>query len=197
MSVSSISRTSSILQTSAVSSTASVNDVAQIDGPEPAGVSQMADRMKQLEELSKSDPEKFKKVMTSLADQIQEQADQADQAGDGRASLLSEMAQKFKQAADTGDVSALQPPRPPQGGSPSQRAKGCLRAVHGAAVVRSRPAHPEHSGTVRLLVRSAMRRPGPWGAVVTPPGLPVAHERRQAGSPPLRRSARVRRALLQ
>jgi hypothetical protein len=123
MSVSSVISTSSILQTSTVSSTASVSDVAQIDRPESAGVSQMADLMKQLEELSKSDPEKFKKVMSSLADQIQEQADQAEQAGDGRASLLNEMAQKFKQAADTGDVSALQPPKPPQGWSPPQRAK--------------------------------------------------------------------------
>jgi hypothetical protein len=124
MNVSRIGSLTSVAQTTAVTSTDSVNDVAQLDGPEPAGVSKMADLMKQLEELSQSDPEKFKKVMSSLAKQLQEQADAAGQAGDGGAGFLQELAQKFQQAADTGDVSALQPHRPPQGGSPPpQRAK--------------------------------------------------------------------------
>lgn len=124
MNVRSVSSASSVLSTTGVASTSSVNDVAQLEGPEPAGVSKMADLMKQLQELAESDPEKFKEVMASLAEQLQEQADAASQAGDGGAGFLSELAQKFQEAADTGDVSALQPPRPPQGGAPPpQRAK--------------------------------------------------------------------------
>jgi phage repressor protein C with HTH and peptisase S24 domain len=124
MNVTGIRSASEVLQTTAVSSTDSVSQVTQLDGPEPAGVSKMADLMKQLEELSQSDPEKFKEVMSSLAEQVQQQADAADEAGDGGAGFLGELAKKFQQAADTGDVSALKPPQPPQGGSPPpQRAK--------------------------------------------------------------------------
>jgi hypothetical protein len=114
MNVSSVSGTSALLQTSAVSTTLDASDLTGVAGTESSGISAMADLMKQLQSLSESDPDKFKKVMASLSKQLESAADSAQ---GGEAGALKDMAQKFADAAESGDLSSLKPPERPHTGS--------------------------------------------------------------------------------
>jgi hypothetical protein len=78
-----------------------------------AGMSKMAETMKSLSELQSSDPDKFKDVTASIAKSLEELA--KDQSGED-ASRLTELAEKFKQASESGTMDSLQPPPPPSGG---------------------------------------------------------------------------------
>lgn len=64
----------------------------------------------ELAALQQSDPEKFKQVVGQIADQLSQAA--SSQTG-AAANKLSELADKFKTAAESGDLSALQPPAHP------------------------------------------------------------------------------------
>jgi hypothetical protein len=70
-------------------------------------LSKPAAMMKKLESLQQSDPAKFKEVMTNISESL---ASAAESASGESASRLSEMAQKFASAAETGDLSSLKPP---------------------------------------------------------------------------------------
>ena len=72
-----------------------------------------------LQQLAESDPEQFETLMTDIADQIEEAAESA--TDEDQSSMLKEMAQNFRDAAESGDVSALRPPPPPK---PSDNANG-------------------------------------------------------------------------
>jgi hypothetical protein len=63
--------------------------------------------MKKLQDLQKSDPEKFKKVAAQIATKLRAAA--KNQSG-GSASALNKMADDFDQAAKTGEM-----PKPPSG----------------------------------------------------------------------------------
>jgi len=127
MNVSTVSSTSALLQTSAVSSSSTVSDLTSVDGDDSSGVSRMGDLMSQLQSLSESDPKKFKEVMKSLSKQLESAADSAQ---GGEAGFLKDMAQKFADAAESGDLSSLKPPegkdRP--SGPPPQKAKAAYEA---------------------------------------------------------------------
>ena len=115
-STSSLSATLEILSTrlsqnSSVSSTDSVNgDSSGLSGP--------AELFKKLEALSKSDPAKFKQATQEISDKLTEEAD--SETDPGAKEMLTGLAAKFKTASQTGDASALKPPRgsPPAGGPP-------------------------------------------------------------------------------
>ena len=70
-------------------------------------VSDFASVMNSLQELSQSDPTKFKEVMGSVASTLQ--ADASNATG-SQAQFLSQLADKFQQASQTGSMSPLQPP---------------------------------------------------------------------------------------
>ncbi|HTN54383.1 MAG TPA: hypothetical protein VML50_18390, partial [Anaeromyxobacter sp.] len=100
---------------SSATSVASVDlsqvDLTQIDpsGLPPATQSSISPEgglMGELSELSQSDPSKFKAVMQEIAEKLQGEASQA--SGD-KAQALGNLADKFDQAAQTGDMSSLQP----------------------------------------------------------------------------------------
>ncbi|WP_148087711.1 hypothetical protein [Gemmata obscuriglobus] len=72
-----------------------------------------------LKELAAEDPEKFKAVAADIATKLKEAAEKASDATGsvaGPSSLLSDLAAKFETAAETGDVSVLEPPSQGPGG---------------------------------------------------------------------------------
>ena len=70
-----------------------------------------------LQELAKSDPEKLKEVCANIADKLKS----ASESSNGRDSkMLTDLAQKFQNVADGGDVSQLKPPEPPSFGDGAQ-----------------------------------------------------------------------------
>lgn len=68
-------------------------------------LSKMGQLMSQLQDLEASDPAKAKQVLSSISDQLSAKAS-ASGTSDPH---LQELADKFKQAADTGDLSGLKP----------------------------------------------------------------------------------------
>jgi hypothetical protein len=70
-------------------------------------LSRLGDLMSKLQDLETSDPAKAKQVLTSIATAL---SDKATSSGDPH---LTELADKFTEAAKTGDLSALQPHGPP------------------------------------------------------------------------------------
>ncbi|MDY3559743.1 hypothetical protein R5W23_000901 [Gemmata sp. JC673] len=88
-----------------------VGDTADISGPGKLFAA--------LKELAAEDPEKFKAVAADIATKLKEAAETAsDSSGSaaGPSSLLSDLAAKFEKAAETGDVSVLEPPSQGPGG---------------------------------------------------------------------------------
>lgn len=71
-----------------------------------------------LQELAKSDPEKLKQVCADIAQKLKS-ASESD-SGSGSNKMLSDLAQKFQNVADGGDVSQLKPPEPPSFGDSGQ-----------------------------------------------------------------------------
>ena len=107
MNVSSISSTAVAQSTSSVSlaQTPSPADASSAtDASSSTRFSKMGDLMKQLQSLATSDPAKAKSVMSTIASQL---TDKANATGDSR---MKALADKFSQAAQTGDMSSLQPP---------------------------------------------------------------------------------------
>ncbi len=93
-------------QTSGSTSTNASNDTPS-DGVD---FSQVAQLFKELQKLQSTDPAEFKKVLTDAAQKLKDAAGQ--QSDPTAASFLTNLADKFQQAADTGDLSVLKPPAP-------------------------------------------------------------------------------------
>lgn len=83
----------------------------QMNGPNPAEMSGPAQLFSKLQQLLDEDPEKFKEVMNQIADKFEEAAGEVED-GDMKQMLL-EMAEKHRSVAESGDLSQLQPQRPP------------------------------------------------------------------------------------
>jgi hypothetical protein len=102
MSISSISSSSTLAQTAAVSQVAA-SSVAASSAPSESSAasstsfSQMGQLMSQLQSLEQSDPTKAKSVLAQIGSDLQ--------------STNPQLASKFTQASQTGDLSALQPPK--------------------------------------------------------------------------------------
>jgi hypothetical protein len=71
-----------------------------------ASVSPVGKLFSQLAQLQQSDPARFKTVLTDIANKLQA-AGQQDGGAQGQA--LADLASKFQQAAQTGDLSSLKP----------------------------------------------------------------------------------------
>ena len=79
-------------------------------GDDHARVSKMGEFMKQLETLRTTDPAQFKEVTAAIGNSLSELA--KSQSSDA-AAMLSDLANKFTQASNTGEISALKPSGPP------------------------------------------------------------------------------------
>src|SRR5947207_621996 len=92
--------TSSSASTSASPSSAAspLSDTADISGP--------GQLFSLLQQLQQTDPTKFKQVTGDIASQLQSAAQQ--QGSTGASGFLTQLADKFQQASQTGDISSLQ-----------------------------------------------------------------------------------------
>jgi len=64
--------------------------------------------MAKLQKLKETDPDKFKEVCNNISSKLKSEA---DTSGDTK---LTELANKFSDVANGGDLSQLAPPKPPQ-----------------------------------------------------------------------------------
>ena len=106
-----INSTNSVSSVSATESdTGSAAGIAglQAMSADSASISKPGDLMAKLQKLKETDPDKFKEVCTSIAEKL---SSAAESSGDTK---LSEMADKFTDVANGGDISQLAPPKPPQ-----------------------------------------------------------------------------------
>jgi hypothetical protein len=72
-----------------------------------------------LKELASQDPAKLKGVLSDIAGKLK-----AASAGGGPDSFLSKLASAFDAASQTGDLSGLEPPKPPTSGAGTYGASG-------------------------------------------------------------------------
>lgn len=100
-SINGVSTGSQILasQTTAASSTSSVTT-------DSTDISPFAAAMAQLQQLQQSNPTQFKSVMSNIADTL---TTDAQSASGSKAQMLTDLANKFSQAAQTGQMPDLQP----------------------------------------------------------------------------------------
>jgi hypothetical protein len=94
--------------------TAAAQSASGVTTTDSAQLSPMANLMNQLQQLQQSDPNKFKSVMSTIADTLK--AD-AQNATGPQAQRLDALADKFSQAAQTGQMPDLQPKGQPHGAS--------------------------------------------------------------------------------
>jgi hypothetical protein len=88
------------------STTASTSTSARTSS-DSVGVSPFAQLMQQLQQLQTTNPTEFKQVMSDGATQLQAAA--AQSTDPSQVAFLNNLAAKFQTAADTGNVSAIQP----------------------------------------------------------------------------------------
>ena len=99
-----LSEISTFNKTQASTATASTSPTTSRDS---VGVSQFAQVMQQLQQLQTSNPAEFKQVMSDAASQLKTAAAQA--TNPAQATFLTDLSDRFQKAADTGNLSALQP----------------------------------------------------------------------------------------
>ena len=108
------------LLASQVSSTSGTGKVGHMPPPPPMGMtgevdgidmSKPGEMFSQLEKLQKSDPAKFKQVVSDIADKLE--AASKDSTAEGASSMLSDLAAKFRDVANGGDISEIKPPESP------------------------------------------------------------------------------------
>jgi hypothetical protein len=87
--------------------TASTGSTAAVSG-DSVNFSQVGQLFQELQQLQTSDPTALKKVLEDAATKFSTAAQQATDPT--QASVLSNLADRFQKAADTGDLSALQKP---------------------------------------------------------------------------------------
>lgn len=80
-------------------------------GMDSSQMSNPAEFFNKLKDLQSSDPEKFQQVVSSIADKLEEASKDEDLSS--ASSMLSDLAAKFRDVANGGDISELQPPEPP------------------------------------------------------------------------------------
>jgi hypothetical protein len=115
--VSSLSSTSAARKVSSATDTSSRADIAEpSSGSDKTKLSKLGELMGKLQDLESSDPAKAKQVLTSIASAL---TDKANTAGT-RDPHLQELADKFTEAAKTGDLSGLSP----KGGEHHHRPEG-------------------------------------------------------------------------
>ncbi|MGD0822742.1 MAG: hypothetical protein ABSA71_18580 [Desulfomonilia bacterium] len=114
-------------------SQATATDAVGSSQSDSVNVSQASQLFSQLQQLQQSDPDKFKQVMTNIAGELQSAA----QGKSGfEAQTLSDLATKFQNVANGGDISQLMPPT--QSSSDQYTQQGSVSAKH---------HHGHHHGT--------------------------------------------------
>ncbi len=95
-----------------------------------------AEMMQKLSDLASSDPEKFKEAAQKISDSLSEAASNSSDSNEAK--MYSEMADKFSEAAQSGDMSSLTPPKAPSGGN----AQAAAAQAYGNASQHSSGSNP-------------------------------------------------------
>ena len=104
-------QTSESMQLQSIASRTTLNEESSVDGKrDEAGISPFAQFLNKLEQLQEKDPDAFTATLTEMAGEVREKA--ASAAGMD-AEMLNRLADDMEEAAETGDLSALQP-KPPE-----------------------------------------------------------------------------------
>jgi len=101
-------------------------EVVPVQASQAPTVSQGATLLSQLQDLAKTDPDRFKAVMSKVADELRAEA---QQASGGRAVLLSALADRFAAAAQAGDLSPLEQAQAPSADASSSPAGSAQTAT--------------------------------------------------------------------
>ncbi len=96
----------SVVSSASTSSTGSTDPTSAAAGT--TSLSQMGQVMTQLQSLEQTDPAQAKSVLATIGSNLKAQA--------GSNPMMSQLADKFTQASQTGDLSGLQPPKGGHGG---------------------------------------------------------------------------------
>jgi len=104
--LSSLQGVSSLLQSGQTQQSGQVGDSDAAS--DAAGISQASQFLSKLEQLKQQDPAQFKEVPSQIADKLAAAAQQQTQGADSQ--FLTQLADKFRNAAQTGDLNQLQPP---------------------------------------------------------------------------------------
>jgi len=104
-------------------------------GAATSNISKPAELLQKLQQLQQQDPAQFKQVLSQLADALQQVADGSGQSNN----FATKLAAAFKNASDTGDLSALQSalqptarmPLPQNAGSTAGQSQGAQGHHHG------------------------------------------------------------------
>ena len=112
--------------------------------------------MAKLQQLQQTDPAKFKQVMSDMAAKLnalaqQQSGSSASSSSTGGGQSLTDLANKFASAAQTGDLSAFQPPPLPTGTSAANAAGAYAQNGAGGASlsgVSSGHHHHHHGGVL-------------------------------------------------
>jgi hypothetical protein len=112
MNISSLSGSSAVSYVSSVRSQTATQSTDATDTSQQGGakMSKMGELMSKLRDLQKTDPDKAKAVLAKISQDLKTQA---ASSGDTR---MGELADKFSQASESGDLSVLKPKGPPPGG---------------------------------------------------------------------------------
>jgi hypothetical protein len=124
MTINSLSSVAELFQTAASSA---LNKSSQLTSTgasqdDTSNVSDLGALMKQLDELQKSDPTRYKEVAAEVSNKLEEAAKSAAEDGDSQsAGMLNDLASKFKTASETGEKVDMHPsgPPPPMGPPPA------------------------------------------------------------------------------
>jgi hypothetical protein len=119
-----IASTSSIQNVSGSSKTLATSNSSS---PDRVDLSQVAQLFKELGQLQSSNPAKFKQVLSDAASKLKEAAGQ--QTDSAQANFLTNLANQFQKASDSGDLSTLQPPGPPSGSHQPSQHNGAVQSA--------------------------------------------------------------------
>jgi len=105
-SLASVSSTSAARNVNSTTDNPATTEVGEsTSGSDKTKLSKLGELMSKLQDLEGSDPAKAKQVLTSIASALTEKANSSDNSDPH----LQELADKFTEAAKTGDLSALKP----------------------------------------------------------------------------------------
>ena len=139
-------------QAAATAST-TVGGVAASDSTQ---ISPMASLLAQLQQLQQTDPDKFKSVMSSIADTLKTDAQNATGP---KAQRLSALADKFSQAAQTGQMPDLQPKDQSHGASGAPHHHHQVQSYQGGSSTAT-PGQNQPGFDLAQIIQAALQSAG-------------------------------------
>jgi hypothetical protein len=118
------------------------------------GLSESGTLFNKLKQLAESDPEKFKTVMTDIADEIEKAAESS--ADDQESCMLKKVAERFRKAGESGESSAAFPPGPPPAGPPPASAADSTTEGRSNAYTQTQKAGSDGFRTVLIIIHEVL-----------------------------------------